>query len=88
MDEIQLSTGQWILVEIQGGVYQTRKEARSASKRILAERAQSVAYRNKSLRLTEEAVDSLSPDGLLEFIYSYFGSRKADESERRSLSHG
>ena len=38
MDEIQLSTGQWILVEIQGGVDQTREEARSASKRILAER--------------------------------------------------
>jgi hypothetical protein len=88
MEEIQLSAGQWILVEIQGGVYQTREEARSASKRILAERAQSEAYREKSLCLTEEDVDSLSPHGLLEFIYSYFGSRKADESERRSLSHG
>jgi hypothetical protein len=86
MEEIQLSTGQWILVEIQGGVYQTREEARTASKRILAERQRRTFYRKESLCLAEEHVQGVSPDELLEFIYSYFGARKAHDSEGRSLS--
>lgn len=85
MEEIQLSTGQWILVEIQGGVYQTREDARTASKRILAERKRRKVYRKESLCLAEEHVQGVSPDELLEFIYSYFGACKAHDSERRSL---
>ncbi len=67
MEEVQLPTGQWILVEKQEGVYQTREEARLASERILAERRQTELNVADLERDYKEALRRLSPEQLLDF---------------------